>query len=56
MAHKMKGTGTGYGLPRLTELGAAMEKAALEGNGPGLARNLNEFSLYVERVKLEYIK
>ena len=56
MAHKMKGTGTGYGLPRLTELGAAMEKAALEGNCPGLARNLNEFSLYVQRVKLEYIK
>ena len=56
MAHKMKGTGTGYGLPRLTELGGAMEKAALESNGPVVARNLNEFAIYVERVKLEYIK
>ena len=54
MAHKMKGTGTGYGFARLTELGATLEKAALESDGPAIDRYLNELALYVESVKLEY--
>ena len=54
MAHKMKGTGTGYGFPRFTELGGALEKAALEGNETGTGRYVEEFASYVDRVRLEY--
>jgi len=53
LAHKMKGTGTGYGIPRLTELGAGMEKAALAGDSVSLATQLDEFALYVNAIQLE---
>ena len=51
----MKGTGAGYGFPRLTELGAAMEKAAIESNASAVRENLDQLAFYVERVELEYI-
>ena len=53
LAHKMKGTGTGYGIPKLTELGAGMEKSALAGDGASLATQLDEFALYVNAIQLE---
>jgi signal transduction histidine kinase/CheY-like chemotaxis protein/HPt (histidine-containing phosphotransfer) domain-containing protein len=56
LAHKMKGTGTGYGFPRLTELGAAMEKGAIKSDASAIGENLEEFALYVQRVELEYLK
>jgi len=56
LAHKMKGTGAGYGFPRLTELGGALEKAALEGNAANAARYLDEYAFYAQRVRLEYSK
>jgi signal transduction histidine kinase/CheY-like chemotaxis protein len=55
-AHKMKGTGSGYGFPRLTELGGALEKAAIESDAAGVAQNLDQFATYAERVRLEYSK
>ena len=54
LGHKMKGTGTGYGFPRLTELGGALEKAALERNGERAASLVDEFAAYAGHVQLEY--
>jgi signal transduction histidine kinase/DNA-binding NarL/FixJ family response regulator len=56
MAHKMKGTGAGYGFPLLTELGAALEKAALEKDAPHLEDCTNQLALYLQAVELQYIK
>jgi HPt (histidine-containing phosphotransfer) domain-containing protein len=56
IAHKMKGTGSGYGFPRLTELGGALEKSAIESDAAGVAQNLDQFAIYAERVRLEYSK
>jgi signal transduction histidine kinase/CheY-like chemotaxis protein/HPt (histidine-containing phosphotransfer) domain-containing protein len=56
IAHKMKGTGSGYGFPRLTELGGALEKAAMESDAAGVAQNIDQFAIYAERVRLEYSK
>jgi CheY-like chemotaxis protein len=56
IAHKMKGTGSGYGFPRMTELGGALEKAAIESDAAGVAQNLDQFAIYAERVRLEYSK
>jgi HPt (histidine-containing phosphotransfer) domain-containing protein len=55
LAHKMKGTGAGYGFPRLTELGAELERAAMQSNAGVIRENLEEFANYVEKVELEYI-
>jgi signal transduction histidine kinase/CheY-like chemotaxis protein/HPt (histidine-containing phosphotransfer) domain-containing protein len=56
LAHKMKGTGGGYGFPLLTEFGTAMENAARQCDGPAVRVSLEEFAHYVEIVELEYVK
>jgi HPt (histidine-containing phosphotransfer) domain-containing protein len=55
LAHKMKGTGAGYGFPRLTELGAELERAAMRSDAGVIRENLEEFASYVEKVELEYV-
>ena len=55
-AHKMKGTGSGYGFPMLTEVGAAMEKAAMESDAGQLRECIDQLALYLESVELKYIK
>jgi signal transduction histidine kinase/CheY-like chemotaxis protein len=52
LAHKMKGTGTGYGFPRLTELGAALETGAKQANAAAVEMVLREMGLYLDRVRL----
>ena len=52
--HKMKGTGASYGFPRLTELGAAIERAAVAGDleqAVELARTAGD---YLDRVRVVY--
>jgi hypothetical protein len=51
----MKGTGAGYGFPRLTELGAELERAAMRSDAGVIRENLEEFASYVEKVELEYV-
>jgi signal transduction histidine kinase/CheY-like chemotaxis protein len=53
LAHKMKGTGTGYGFPRLTELGSGLETAAFLCDAPAIQAILDEFARYVNRLELE---
>jgi len=54
LAHKMKGTGTGYGFEKLTELGAALETVAKDSDAPATAKYLDELALYLESVELRY--
>ena len=56
MAHKTKGTGTGYGFPALTELGAVLEQAAMRGDGATIGDKLSEYALYVGNIELQYSK
>jgi len=53
LAHKMKGTGTGYGFPRLTELGAALETSAMQKDAEGVGKPLHEFARFVDKVQLK---
>ncbi|HWF46574.1 MAG TPA: response regulator [Bryobacteraceae bacterium] len=46
--HNMKGTGTSFGFPELTKLGAAIEEAAKSSNTAQLANHLLKVSEYVE--------
>jgi hypothetical protein len=52
----MKGTGSGYGFPVLTELGGAMEKAALNKDATQLRESLNRLAVYIESIDLKYIR
>jgi len=50
LAHKMKGTGAGYGFPPLTELGAGLEKAALQGDSAGAGELIERFAEYIDSI------
>jgi signal transduction histidine kinase/CheY-like chemotaxis protein/HPt (histidine-containing phosphotransfer) domain-containing protein len=54
LAHKMRGTGAGYGFPKLTELGESLEKAAILSDAATVRTDVEEFALYVNRIELEY--
>jgi len=51
--HNMKGTGTAYGFPRLTELGESIEKSALEKNAGAVRTAVQDLIAYLDRVALE---
>ena len=48
-AHKIKGSGTGYGFPHVSELGARIERAAEVGDVPGVGRWAGMLSEYAEQ-------
>jgi HPt (histidine-containing phosphotransfer) domain-containing protein len=52
--HRLKGTGASYGFPRLTELGAAIERAALSGDLEGAARLADEVGRFLNNVRVVY--
>jgi CheY-like chemotaxis protein len=56
MGHKLKGTGAGYGFARMTTIGAAIEKAALDGDAAAAAARVAELARYIDSVELEYSK
>jgi signal transduction histidine kinase/DNA-binding NarL/FixJ family response regulator len=54
LAHRMKGTGTGYGFPVLTDLGGALEKAANEKDAARIRESLNRLGPYLDSIELKY--
>jgi signal transduction histidine kinase/CheY-like chemotaxis protein/HPt (histidine-containing phosphotransfer) domain-containing protein len=52
VAHKMKGTGAGYGFPFLTEIGEKIEMAAREGQADELKARIAELASYLERLDI----
>jgi CheY-like chemotaxis protein/HPt (histidine-containing phosphotransfer) domain-containing protein len=52
-AHKMKGTGRGYGLAVISRIGGDLELAAHEKNVPAMQRLIAELDLYLRRVRIE---
>jgi CheY-like chemotaxis protein len=56
MAHRMKGTGAGYGFPVLTELGAALEQSAVGSDTEEIRRKVDELAKYLSAIELEYTK
>jgi CheY-like chemotaxis protein len=55
LAHKMKGTGSGYGFPVLTELGGTLERAAMEKDAALIRESLNRLAPYLDSIELKYI-
>ncbi len=51
--HNMKGTGTAYGFPRLTELGDSIEKSALEKDAGAVRTAVQDLIAYLDWITLE---
>lgn len=52
-AHKMKGTGRGYGLVAISRIGSDLELAAHQKDVAGMGRLIDELDAYLERVRIE---
>ena len=52
LAHNMKGTGTPYGFPDLTRLGALLEQSARQSDAAALSLQLTDLGDYLGRVQL----
>jgi CheY-like chemotaxis protein/HPt (histidine-containing phosphotransfer) domain-containing protein len=50
--HGMKGTGRPYGFPMLTEIGAAIERAATSDGAPELEKQVDRLDRYLDCVEL----
>jgi CheY-like chemotaxis protein len=51
-AHKMKGTGRGYGLAVVSRIGGELELAAHEKDVPRMTALIDELDVYLQRVKI----
>jgi HPt (histidine-containing phosphotransfer) domain-containing protein len=51
-AHNLKGTGTAFGFPILSEMGVRMERSAREANVADLGGQIRDLRDYLERVQL----
>jgi CheY-like chemotaxis protein len=51
-AHKMKGTGRGYGLETLSRIGGELEVAAHQQDVPRMTQLIDELDGYLQRVKI----
>ena len=49
IVHRMKGTGTTYGLPEVTRLAAEIESAALSSDVGGIERLLDQLDAALDR-------
>lgn len=52
-AHKMKGTGRGYGLSEISRIGGELEMAAHQKDVPLMTRLIDELDAYLQRVRIE---
>lgn len=52
LGHQMNGTGAGYGFARITEIGAAIEKAAREEDSSGISAGAAELNGYLEQLRI----
>ncbi len=50
LGHSMKGAGGGYGFDRISEIGAAIEQAALRADAIGILAQASELADYLARV------
>lgn len=54
LGHTAKGTGYGYGLRGMGDIGLAMEKAAKEGDGQSCREAVETMASYIDNVRVEY--
>lgn len=55
MGHALKGTAGGYGFHHLTDLGAALEQAAREGDLPASVAAVEAIAAHVRRIQVVFV-
>lgn len=50
--HNMSGTGSAYGLDRVSAIGAGIERAAKSDDGPAIERLLADLEAFVRQVRI----
>lgn len=54
LGHRMRGDGGGYGFHTISDIGDALEKAALENNSHEIMARVQELSTYLGRIEVIY--
>jgi hypothetical protein len=54
LGHNMKATGTAYGFPPITDIGAEIETAAKAGDADTIRKKAAELAAFLEQVKVEF--
>ena len=54
IGHSLKGSGGGYGLPALSDLGMRIEREALAADAAALEALLAEYSDYLDRLQIVF--
>ncbi len=55
LGHNLKGSGGGYGFARISELGAAIEQAAKDGNTQAASAAIGELKDFSDRVSVKFV-
>ncbi|MDH5657000.1 MAG: Hpt domain-containing protein [Spirochaetia bacterium] len=55
LGHNMKGSGGGYGLNRISELGASLLTAAKSEDRKQILDDIQKLEEYLEKIEIEYI-
>jgi hypothetical protein len=54
LGHRMRGDGGGYGFSMISEIGCALEKAALEKNMQNITVHIQALTTYLDRIEVVY--
>lgn len=52
MGHRMRGSGTAYGIPEITEIGTAIDRAARDNDADGVGAAIERLAAFVERARI----
>jgi HPt (histidine-containing phosphotransfer) domain-containing protein len=52
LGHRLKGSGGGYGIPQLTQIGARIEEAAKRGDAAELRMQVGVLEVYLNRIEV----
>ena len=54
LGHRMRGDGGGYGFHTISDIGEALEKAAIEKHVPEISARIEELIQYLDRIEVVY--
>lgn len=52
MGHRMRGSGSAYGIPQITEIGTAIDRSARGGDADGVSAAIERLAAFVERARI----
>jgi PAS domain S-box-containing protein len=56
LGHSMRGSGTGFGFPTITDFGVALEQSARSGDTDASRRWVSELSTYLDRIETDRLR